>query len=388
MSQLSKRAKQVSPSPTLAITAKANQMKASGIDIISFGAGEPDFDTPKNIKEAAKAAIDSGFTKYTPSSGTIQLKDAIVEKFKNDNGLEYKRDQIVVSCGAKHSLYNVMMALCDPGDEVIIPAPYWVSYPEMVKLADGVPKYINTDDNTSFKINSKVLKDNLTKKTKIFILNSPGNPTGSVYSADELNDIAKICVENNIIVVSDEIYEKNLYDGFKHISIASFGEAIKNLTIVVNGVSKTYAMTGWRIGYFAAASDIAKAVSQIQDHSTSNPTSIAQAAALEAIKGPQDEVLKMVEEFDKRRKYLVLRLNSISGISCIMPKGAFYAFPNISELKTDSDKFADYLLTKYNVAVVPGSGFGAPQNIRLSYATSMINIEKGLDRIEEACKAL
>lgn len=390
---ISQRATNASPSPTLAITAKANAMKAEGIDVLSFAAGEPDFDTPQNVKDAACKALQAGVTKYTPTAGTPELKQAISEKLRRDNGLDYKPSQIVVSNGAKHSLYNAIMALCDAGDEVIIPTPYWVTYPEQVKLAEGVPVYVQTDETTGFKMTPGMLKVAITPKTKILIFNSPSNPTGAVYTPEEIEAIADIAVEAGIYVISDEIYEKMVYDGNEHVSIASFNDKIKALTVVVNGLSKSSSMTGWRLGYLAAEQEIASAVTKLQDHSTSNPVSFVQSGAVEAISGPQEFTAMMREEFDKRRKYIVGALCDIPGIACPNPGGAFYVFPNVSALfgktydgKTirNSDDFAEYLLEKARVAVIPGSGFGAPRNIRLSYATSMETIRKGMARIAEA----
>lgn len=392
---LSKRASGIKPSPTLAIDAKAKALKAQGVDIVGFGAGEPDFDTPDNIKEAAIKAIKDGFTKYTPVSGIDELKDAIMEKFKGDNGLIYDRSEIIVSCGAKHSLYNIAQALFDLGDEIIIPAPYWVSYPDQAILNDAIPVIVRTGND--FLLTPEILKGKITPRTKALILNSPSNPTGMAYNKKSLESIAEIVLKHKIYVISDEIYEKIVYDGFEHISIASLGKEIKALTLVVNGLSKSHSMTGWRIGYTAGAKEIISAMSNIQSQSTSNPTSIAQKAAVEALKGPQDSVKKMVEEFDRRRKYMVERLNRIEGVSCIMPSGAFYAFPQVSSLygrsfnrkviKSSSD-MAEYLLEEGKVAVVPGEPFGVDDYIRLSYATSMDNIKKGLDRIEEALNKL
>ncbi|PIZ12491.1 MAG: aspartate aminotransferase [Elusimicrobia bacterium CG_4_10_14_0_8_um_filter_37_32] len=377
---ISSRAKIINPSPTLAITAKANKMKAEGINVISFGAGEPDFDTPVFIKDAAKIALDKGFTKYTPTSGIIELKKAICEKFKKDNTLEYSTEETLVSCGAKHSIFNIILTLCDEDDEVIIPSPYWVSYPEMVKVAGAKPVIIKTHQNFNFKITLHQLKEAISSKTKIFILNSPSNPTGMVYNESELKSLAKVIVDSGIYCISDEIYEKIIYDT-KHISIASLGEEIKKLTLVVNGVSKSYSMTGWRIGYAAGPKEIIQAMSNLQDHSTSNPTSIAQYATVEALKGSQQELQKMVSEFEKRREYMVDTVNSINGISTIRPDGAFYCWINVSRLigknfddKTIKDSLilTDLLLTESKVAVVPGVVFGDDDFIRLSYVKSFI----------------
>ena len=392
MSTLTKRAKAISPSPTLAITAKAKAMQAEGIDVIGFGAGEPDFDTPEHIKQAAIKAISEGFTKYTPTAGIPPLKKAICDRFKADSGLEYDPSQVIVSCGAKHSIYNIVQVLCEPGDEVIIPSPYWVSYPEMVRVAEATPVFIDTAEKDNFKITAASLSKAITKKTKLLILNSPSNPTGQVYSKKELEAIAKIAVEKNIWVISDEIYDKLVYGGVENVSIASLNPQIKAKTLVVNGVSKSYAMTGWRIGYVAGDKEIIGAMSNLQDHSTSNPVSISQKAALAALTGPQDAVKTMAAEFEKRRNYMVDRLNKMPGISCLLPPGAFYAFPNVSNLfnKSYNGKpikgsmgLIELLLTEAKVAVLPGSPFGADNYLRLSYATSMKNITGGMDRIEE-----
>jgi len=382
---------------TLALTAKAKAMKAEGIDVISFGAGEPDFDTPENIKKAAIKAIDEGFTKYTPSGGIEDLKDAIINKFKNDNGITYDRSQIVVTCGAKHAIYALAEAILNQGDEVIIPSPYWVSYPEIVSIAGGKPIIVEATEKDDFKIDSGRLKKAITSKTKALVLNSPSNPTGSAYEAAELMKIAEIAVEKGILIISDEIYEKFIYDGFTFASIASINQKVKDLTIVINGVSKTYSMTGWRIGYAAGPREIISAITDLQSQSTSNPTSIAQKASVEALKGPQDSVATMVKEFDKRRKFMVEKLNSIPGVSCYTPKGAFYCFPNVSshygksfnnkKIQGSAD-MSTYLLEEAKVAVVSGDAFGADEHIRLSYAISAENIRKGLDRIEAALKNL
>ena len=401
-SMLSLRAIQAAPSPTLAITAKANALKAQGKDVISFGAGEPDFDTPQNVKDAAVAALARGDTKYTPSSGTVALKDAIIAKLKRDNGLTYGRTEIIVSCGAKHSIYNLMQAMLNPGDEVIVPAPYWVSYPEQVKLADGIPVIVPATEASGFLTSAAEIEAHLTPKTKLVIINSPSNPTGAVYTPQQLRDISDLCVGRGIYLMSDEIYEKILYTGAEFVSPASFSEAAKKLTITINGFSKAHSMTGWRLGYAAADLDIVAAMSKIQDQSTSNPTSIAQAGGVEALNGPQDAVETMRLAFQERRDVIVPALNTIPGIHCLNPQGAFYVFPNVSALYGKSwtpegdaprtiggsDDFAAYLLEKYEVAVIPGSGFGADGNIRLSYATSMDNIQRGIARIAEAVQAL
>ena len=393
--ELSNKFKSISPSPTLVIDSKFKQMKADGLDVVGFGAGEPDFDTPKHIKDAAIKAIMDGKTKYTPASGTIELKKAICDKLQRDNGLSYDVSNIVVSNGAKHSLINVFGAILNPGDEVIIPAPYWVSYPEMVKYNDGVPVVIFTTEENDFKFSAKQFREAITPKTKAIVLNSPSNPTGMVYTREELEEIAAVAVENNIYVVSDEIYEYLIYDGEKHTSIASFNDKIKDLTIIVNGVSKTYAMTGWRIGYTASNAQIAKAMSNVQSHTTSNPNSIAQAATVAALTGPTDELEVMINAFDERRKYMVERINSVDGVSCLTPKGAFYVMMNISKLKgkticgkliESADDFAEVFLEKELVAVVPGNGFDAPDYVRWSYATSLENIKEGIDRLENLLK--
>jgi len=392
MSILSKRVSLISPSPTLAITAMAKRMKAEGIDVIGFGAGEPDFGTPVHIKNAAKKALDEGFTKYTPASGMLELKGAICRKLEDDNGLYYEPDEILVSCGAKHSIFNAVLALCDEGDEVILPSPYWVSYPEMIKVAGAKSVMIKTTQENNFKITPRQMREAVSSNTKLFILNSPSNPTGMVYTKDELKAISEILVEAGIYCISDEIYEKIIYDGQEHISIRSLSPEMKELTIVVNGVSKTYSMTGWRIGYAAGPRKLIQAMSNLQSHSTSNPTSISQMAAISALQGPQDEVGKMVSEFKKRRDYIVERLDRISGISYLKPQGAFYVFPDISriigksfngQVIKNSVSLAQLLLSEARVAVVPGAAFGADEYLRLSYATSKENIREGLDRIEE-----
>ncbi len=390
---LSNRASKIKPSPTLAIDAKAKAMKAEGVDIVSFGVGEPDFDTPDNIKEAAIKAIRDGFTKYTPVGGIDPLKDAIIEKFRKDNNLNYTRDEIIVSCGAKHSLYNIAQALFGPGDEVLIPSPYWVSYPDQVVLNDAIPVFVKTYETDSFMVKTKAIESHITKRTKALILNSPSNPTGLTYDKKTLERIAEIVLKHNLYVISDEIYEKLLYDGVLHFSIASLGSDIKNKTIVVNGLSKAYAMTGWRIGYAAGPKEIIKAMTNIQSQSTSNPTSIAQKASVEALTGPQDFINTMLTEFDMRRKFLISELNSIPGMSCLTPTGAFYAFPNTSRIYgksidnrkiSSSSDLALYLLEKAKVALVHGEAFGDDNYIRLSYATSIDEINKGVERIREA----
>lgn len=388
----SKKAEQIEASITLAITAKAKEMKKNGIDVIGFGAGEPDFNTPENIQSAAIEAMKKGLTKYTPASGIIELKEAIIEKFKKENNLNYKPSQIIISTGAKQCLANAFMAILNPGDEVIIPTPYWVSYPELVKLADGVPVFAKTDENNSYKYDVAELEKIVNDKTKAIIINSPNNPTGSVCTREELLELADFAKKHDLVIISDEIYEKLIYGEDEHVSIASLSEDAYKRTIVINGVSKTYAMTGWRVGYAAADEKIIKLMSNIQSHATSNPNSIAQYASLEALVGDQSSIYAMIKEFKNRRDYAVERINKIKCISCIEPKGAFYVFINISKIigKTiDGEKingsldFCDKLLEKGKVAAVPGIGFGLDNFIRISYATSMENIKNGLDRIEE-----
>ncbi len=391
--RLAERTKSIKPSPTLSMNAKATALKAAGEDITNFGVGEPDFDTPENIKEAAIRALREGFTKYTAVGGIDELKTAIIEKFKNDNDLSYEKAEILVSCGAKHSLYNIAEALFGPGDEIIIPAPYWVTYPDQVLLNDAKPVIVTTDESNSFQLTPELLKEKLSSKTKALILNSPSNPTGLAYDRNTLEMIAQMAVEHDFYVISDEIYEKLVYDGFKHVSIASFGEEIKERTVVVNGLSKSHSMTGWRLGFTAGPKDITKAMTNIQSQSTSNATSIVQKAAVEALTGPQDFLPEMMSEFDKRRKYMIQRLNTMDGVSCKMPVGAFYAFPNMSahygkkhgdRAINNSLELSTYFLEHAKVATVPGSAFGDDKFIRLSYATSMDNIQKGLDKIEKA----
>ncbi len=390
---LSERARRVKPSPTLAMDTKAKEMKSRGSDVISFGVGEPDFDTPDNIKEAAIRAIRDGHTKYTPVGGIPELKDAIAEKLQRDNGLSYGREEIIVSCGAKHTLYNIAQAVLSPGDEVIIPSPYWVSYPAQVLLNDGVPVFVETREEEGFMLNPDELKRRITAKTRAIILNYPSNPTGLTYDRSTLEAIAEIAVDRGVLIISDEIYEKLLYDGAGHISIASVSSEVKAATVVVNGLSKSHAMTGWRIGYAAGPQEIVKAMTKIQSQSTSNPASMAQWGAVEALRGPQDFIQVMVEEFDKRRRFLVSALNDIEGVKCGVPTGAFYVFPNVSALfgrsykgRTieDSSALALYLLEEARVALVPGSAFGAEGYIRISYATSLENIRKAVERLGEA----
>lgn len=394
---LSTKAQAVKPSSTLAITAKAKEMKAEGIDVVGFGAGEPDFNTPENVCNAAIEAIHSGFTKYTPASGTNELKEAICKKFKDFNGLSYKPNQIVISNGGKHSLSNVFDAILNPGDEVIIQAPYWLSYPEMVKLSDGVPVYVYGSKENGYKATGEQIQAAITPNTKAMILNSPNNPTGMVYTEEELLAIANVAVKNDIYVVADEMYEHLIYGGDKHISIASLNDEIYKRTITCSGLSKSYSMTGWRVGYTGSSQEIAKLMGSVQSHATSNPNSIAQKAALEALQGPQDTVTAMREEFDKRRKYIVDRISNMPYISCLEPRGAFYVFVDTAEaLEKEykgekigtADQLAKILLEEYQVAVVPCADFGYSQHMRLSYAISMEQIEKGMDRIEKLMLSL
>ncbi len=381
--RLAERLKQVKPSSTLAITSKAKNLKAEGCDIVNLAAGEPDFDTPDFVKEAGIDAIKKGFTKYTPTTGIPELKNLISEKFKKDNSLEYLPSQIVVSCGAKHSIFNSLFVLLDPGEEVLIPQPYWVSYPEMVNLCMGKPRFIKTSPENNFKVTPQQLKEQINPKTKVFILNSPSNPTGCVYNEKELRDIAEICVSNKIFVISDEIYEKLIYDGLKHISIASFNKDIYDLTITINGLSKSYSMTGWRIGYLAAAPDISEAVSRLQDHSTSNPNSIAQKAAVAALSNSGNFFNEISSEFTARRDYCIDRLNSMPRIKAIIPQGAFYIFCDIGKAGLKSAEFANRLLEEKYVSLIPGDGFGMNNYIRISFATGLDQLKKGMDRIND-----
>ncbi len=386
--ELAERATILTPSLTLSIDSKAKAMKAEGIDVCSFGAGEPDFDTPDHIKAAAMASLDGGFTKYTPSSGIPELRQAISDKFKADNQIDYKPSQIVVSNGAKHSCYNAILAMCQPGDEVIIPAPYWLSYPEMVRLAGAEPVFVQTREENNWKMTPEEFESAMTPRTKMVIINSPGNPTGSVYNRQELEALVEIASTEDICILSDEIYEKLTYDGVEHVSVASLSKTAYDLAITINGFSKAYAMTGWRLGYLGAPEAIAKAIDAIQSHSTSNPCSFAQKGGLAALKGDQSAVGDMRAEFDMRRQYMVQRLQSIPRITVVEPKGAFYALANISKLGLNSTNFAEKLLSKHHVAVVPGIAFGDDRTIRLSYATGLDIIKKGLDRLEEFCKTL
>lgn len=394
---LSKKAQAVKPSSTLAITAKAKELRASGIDVVGFGAGEPDFNTPKNVCDAAIEAINTGFTKYTPASGTNELKAAISRKFKEFNGLSYAPNQIVVSNGGKQGLTNVFDALINPGDEVIIPAPYWLSYPEMVKMSDGVPVIVTGTKENGYKITAQQLDAAITERTKAFVLNSPSNPTGMIYSKEELEALAEVIVKRDIYCVADEMYEYLVYDGKSHVSIASLNEEIYKRTITCSGLSKAYAMTGWRIGYTGSSVEIAKLMSAMQSHATSNPNSIAQYASVEALNGPQDSVMQMKEEFDKRRLYMYERVRKFPYVDVIKPEGAFYVFMDMSEALKKKYKgecvetaarLADILINDYSVAVIPCTDFGFPYHIRLSYAISKSQIEKGLNRIENFLKEL
>ncbi|MFC1594423.1 pyridoxal phosphate-dependent aminotransferase [Candidatus Omnitrophota bacterium] len=380
---LSKRVIHVSPSATLEITALAKKLKAEGCDVVGFAAGEPDFDTPEDIKKAAIQAIQEGFTKYTPSIGVLALRELISEKFSAENGISYSPQQIVVGSGAKHCLYNIFQAITQEGDEVIIPKPYWVSYPEMVKLAGATPVALETAAEDGFKLNLENLKSRITKKTKAIIVNSPSNPTGGIYEKGELKEIAELCVKKNIIIISDEIYEKLIYDNKKHVSIGSFNKKVLQQTITVNGVSKAYSMTGWRIGYLGAPLEIAQAIKKIQDHSTSNPASISQKAAMAALKLPAQIIEQMRSQFEERRNYIMSRLDEIEGISYVRPQGAFYIFCNVSKISQDSKEFAKKLLNEKHVAVIPGIGFGQEGYVRLSFAVDIATIEKGIDRLQE-----
>ncbi|KOR36272.1 MULTISPECIES: pyridoxal phosphate-dependent aminotransferase [Planktothricoides] len=381
--KLADRVAQITPSLTLEIAAKAKALKAEGIDVCSFSAGEPDFDTPDHIKAAAAKALEAGKTKYGPVSGEPKLRECIANKLKTDNGLDYKAENVIVTNGGKHSLYNLMVAILNPGDEVIIPAPYWLSYPEMVRLADAVPVILPTTEESGYKITAAQLRAAITPKTKLLVFNSPSNPTGMVYSAAEVEAIAQVVVEKDILVVSDEIYEKILYEDEKHISIGSLGEEIFKRTIISNGFAKAYSMTGWRLGYLAGPLPIVKATSTIQSHSTSNVCTFAQYGAIAALEGSQDCVAQMVEAFAKRRQVMFDRLTAIPGIICPKPTGAFYMFPNISATGMKSLEFSKALLDSEKVAVIPGIAFGADDCIRLSYATDLATIEKGMDRLEK-----
>jgi len=395
--KLSARAQRLQPSATLTITAKAKALKSQGVDVIGFGAGEPDFDSPDHVKEEAIRAINEGMTKYTGVGGIDELKDAIIHRLKEDHNLEYERSEIIASVGAKHALYNVIQVLFDSGDEVIVPAPYWVSYPEQIRLAEATPVIIDTKESEGFKLTPDQLRAHINPKTKALILNYPSNPTGATYNEEELRAIVDVAMDSGLIIISDEIYEKIIYNGIKHIPVASLGEDIKKVTILVNGVSKTYSMTGWRIGYAAGDKDVISAMSKLQGQSTSNPTSISQWAAIAALTGSHDVIEDRTKEFEQRKNYIVQKLNDIPEISCFNPQGAFYVFPNISgyfgkefngKVIKDSLDFTEFILDEAKVAVVPGVAFGSDDHVRISYATSMDDIIKGMERITEAVKKL
>src|SRR3954464_3154546 len=386
--EISERASRLTPSLTLSIDSKAKAMKAEGIDVCGFGAGEPDFDTPEHIKQAAIEALQAGFTKYTPSSGIPELRQAIAEKLAADNGLTYRASQVIVSNGAKHSCYNAILATCQEGDEVVIPAPYWVSYPDMVKLAGAEPVIVPTTERNSWKLRAEDFENAMTPRTKMLILNSPNNPSGAVYTRDELAAIVEVAAEEDIYILSDEIYEKLVYDDAQHVSVASISKEAYDLTITINGFSKAYAMTGWRLGYLAAPEQVAKAVDSIQSHSTSHPASFVQRGGLAALKGDQQPISDMRDEFDMRRNYMFDRISKIPNITAVKPRGAFYILVNISQLGLTSQNFADRLLSKANVAVIPGAAFGDDRTVRLSYATSIDIIKKGLDRFQDFCRTL
>jgi len=394
---ISNRVKSINPSQTLAITAQALKMKREGKKVISFAAGEPDFDTPKNIKEEAISAIKQGFTHYTDNSGIIELKEAVIGKLKKDNKVEYKPAEIIISNGAKQCLFNAILTVCNPEDEVLLPTPCWVSYTEQIKFAQAAPIFINTYQEDAFKLSAAQVEEKISSKTKLLILNSPNNPTGAVYEMEELKKIAQLLVKYDIYCIGDEIYEKLIYDEAEHFTIASLSNEVKAKTIIINGVSKSYAMTGWRIGYAAGPEDIISGMGKIQGHSTSNPNSIAQKASVEALNGRQETIEEMRREFDQRRKYMVEKLNQIKGVSCLKPAGAFYAFPNVSKILEKGVKYngkriinsfdlADFILKEAEVALIPGSDFEAEGYLRLSYATSMEDIKEGLDRIENILK--
>ncbi len=385
---IARRAASLSPSLTLVIDSKAKEMKAKGEDVVGFGAGEPDFDTPQHIKDAAAAALAAGFTKYTPSSGIPELRQAIADKFQRENGLTYKPSQIIVSNGGKHSCYNVILATCQEGDEVIIPAPYWLSYPEMVKLAGATPVILETTDQTEFKVTPAQLRAAITSKTRLFVLNSPSNPTGSVYTPDEIKALGDICVEKGVLIMSDEIYEHLTYDGAQVKSVASFSKAHYDHTIIVHGFAKAWSMTGWRLGFLAAPEPIAKAIDAIQSHSTSNPCSFAQKGGVAALTGSQAHLPGWLAEYAKRRTRAWEMLNAMPGVSCVNSKGAFYLFTNISKTGLKSADFCARLLEQEKVAAVPGIAFGADDYIRISYATSLANIEKGLGRMDRFVRSL
>lgn len=394
--RLSSRTKQISASPTLALDAKTKKLISEGVDVVSFGVGEPDFDTPIHIRKTAIEAIEKGFTRYTASNGIADLRQAVCDKFRTDNGLDYKPAEVLVSSGAKHSIYNAVMALCEDGDEVLMPVPYWVSYPEMIRLAGGKPVEIPTTIATGFKVTAEQVEKAITPKTSLIIINSPSNPTGAIYTEEEMRAIAKVCVKHSVAVISDEIYEKLIYEG-KHVSFAALSPEAKDITITVNGVSKAFAMTGWRIGYAAGPKDAIDAMANLQSHSTSNANSIAQKAAVAGLKGPQEPLEAMRVEFEKRRNYMVNRLNEMPGFKCLTPPGAFYTYPDVSALigkkvagtiVTSDSVLADILLDDARIAAVPGSAFGSKGNLRFSYATSMKAIEEGMNRLAKVLTTL
>ena len=395
--KVSERSKLVKPSVTLALAAKAQAMRAQGVDLVNFTAGEPDFDTPQRIKDAAVQALKKGMTKYTDVRGIEPLREAVAKKYLKEFALQYSKDEVLVSCGGKHALYNIFQATIDPGDEVIIPSPYWVSYSDMVLLAGGVPKLIPATEANGFRITPKELKGAMTSRTRALVFNSPSNPTGAAYGFEEIQGLCRILEQHNCLILSDDIYEKIVYDGFRFHSIVSVSPSLRERTIIFNSLSKTYAMTGWRIGYALGPAAVISAAAKIQSQSTSNPTSFAQVAAIEALAGPQDEVQQMVGEFQKRRDLIVKRLKGMPGISCFNPQGAFYVFPNVRSLLgkkagefklASAGDFAEYLLQEARVLAVPGEDFGSTENIRISYATSLEEIEKGCDRIEAAIKKI
>jgi aspartate aminotransferase len=386
--ELSERATSLTPSLTLSIDSKAKSMLANGQDVCGFGAGEPDFDTPEHIKAAAIEALQQGFTKYTPSSGLPELRQAISDKFHTENGLNYKPGQIIVSNGAKHSCLNAIMVTCQPGDEVLIPTPYWLSYPEMVRIAGAEPVFVQTKEENQWKMTAEDFENAMSPRTKMVIINSPGNPTGAVYTREELAAIAEVAAEEEILILSDEIYEKLVYDGVEHVSIGSLSPEAHDLTITVNGFSKSFAMTGWRLGYLGAPEAIARAIDSLQSHSTSNPCSFSQKGGIAALKGDMQQVEDMRDEFSVRRDYMYDRLSKMPNITAVKPQGAFYTLVNIGRLGLTSTNFSDRLLSKASVAVVPGIAFGDDRTIRLSYATSLDIIKRGLDRFEDFCRSV
>ncbi|HHY48022.1 MAG TPA: pyridoxal phosphate-dependent aminotransferase [Firmicutes bacterium] len=391
--KLARRVSAIAPSKTFGVDSMVSEMRKKGIDVVSFGIGEPDFDTPDYVKEAGIDAINRGYTKYTQASGSPELKEAICEKLKRDNNLDYQPSQVIVSCGAKHAIYNIMQAMCEDGDEIIIPSPYWLSYPEQVRLNGGIPVFVKADFGQGFKVSPEALASAITKRTKLMIINSPCNPSGVVYTRSELEAIAEVALKHGVYVISDEIYEDFVYDGIEHVSIASLGDEIKEITLVVNGVSKGFAMTGWRIGYVAGDQEIIKAMANIQSHTTSNPVSISQKAAIAALRGPKDWTRQMVSEFKARRDLVAEGLRDIPGIEFNLPRGAFYMFPRVSSLYgrrlggvqvKDSASFCEALLAEARVALVPGSAFGDDECVRLSYATSTEKVKEGMRRLKEA----